>query len=51
MTGIDWKVFLRAFQSHWDYENHQGIGGDIAEWSLWQYLYQKRKEGSEKLFY
>jgi len=41
MTGIDRKVFSRAFCSCWDHENHQRIGGDMAEWSLWQsyYLY------------
>ena len=35
MTGIDQKVFLRAFHSLWDHENRQRIDGDMAEWSLW----------------
>jgi len=36
MTGIDWKVFSKAFHSHWDCENCWRIDGDMAEWSLWQ---------------
>jgi len=38
MTGIDQKVFSRAFCSHWDCKNHQRIDEDMAEWSLWQLL-------------
>jgi len=36
VTGIDRKVFSRAFRSRWDRENRWRIGGDMAEWSLWQ---------------
>ena len=36
MTGIDQKVFSRAFCNHWDCENCRRIGGDMAKWSLWQ---------------
>ena len=35
MTSINWKVFSRAFHSHWDCENRWRIDGDMAEWSLW----------------
>ena len=35
VTGINQKVFLRAFHSHWDCENCQIIDGDMAKWSLW----------------
>ena len=37
MTGINWKVFLRAFHSPWDCENCWRIDGDMAKWSLWHY--------------
>ena len=36
MTGINQKVFSRAFGCHWDCENRQRIDGDMAKWSLWQ---------------
>ena len=29
VIGINWKVFLRAFCSHWDHENCQRIDGDM----------------------
>jgi len=35
VTGIDQKVFLRAFWHHWDYRNHQRTDGDMTKWSLW----------------
>ena len=37
MTGIDQKVFSRAFKYYWDCENCQRIDGDMAEWSLWHF--------------
>ena len=37
MAGINWKVFSRAFRSHWDRENRRRIDGDMAKWSLWHY--------------
>ena len=39
VTGTDQKVFLRAFCSHWDHENYQRIDGDMAKWSLWQWVW------------
>ena len=39
MTGTNRKVFSRAFCSRWDCGNSQRIGGDMAEWSLWQRYY------------
>ena len=39
VTGIDQKVFLRAYWCHWDCENSQRIGGDMAEWSLWHIVW------------
>ena len=41
MTGIDQKVFSRAFRSRWDHENHQRINGDMAKWSLWHSQHTK----------
>jgi len=38
MTGIDWKVFLRALSWLWDRGNRRKFGEDMTKWSLWHKL-------------
>jgi len=35
VTGIDWKVFLRALSWPWYRGNRWRFDGDMTEWSLW----------------